>query len=249
MSTITTKFFLAVAVIIFVISTLLVLNDIGQLPGTNNSTTSISQNLGPVTKLVLDTPYKVTIKQGSQSSITLTGNTSRINNTQILEEGDQLTLKSKGGFGGLQWWNNNAEAIITMPSITSITINGGGDVSIGNISTNTTVDLKISGAGNINGSQFKTSNLTVRISGAGNIDISGTSDRCFYSISGAGEILAKDVACNSAETKVSGAGTIRTRVKDTLSASISGAGEIEYYGNPKVDQTVGGIGTITKKGE
>jgi hypothetical protein len=38
-------------------------------------------------------------------------------------------------------------------------------------------------------------------------------------------------------------------VKESLSITISGAGDVEYYGNPSVDPEISGLGRIQSMGE
>jgi hypothetical protein len=37
-------------------------------------------------------------------------------------------------------------------------------------------------------------------------------------------------------------------VEDTLDASISGAGSIDYYGDPNVNERISGVGSVSKAG-
>jgi len=46
---------------------------------------------------------------------------------------------------------------------------------------------------------------------------------------------------------MSGAGKAVVHAKNTLSVDISGAGVVEYIGDPKLRQTISGIGKVRRK--
>jgi hypothetical protein len=47
---------------------------------------------------------------------------------------------------------------------------------------------------------------------------------------------------------VSGAARSYVRAQKTLDVSVSGAGSVEYFGDPKVTQDIRGIGSIQRRG-
>lgn len=49
--------------------------------------------------------------------------------------------------------------------------------------------------------------------------------------------------------RISGLGSARLQVSDSLDASISGGGSIEYIGDPVVEQKVEGLGEIKNVNE
>ena len=51
--------------------------------------------------------------------------------------------------------------------------------------------------------------------------------------SGAVEIKARDLKTKSARIDVSGASDVELSVSEELNVSVSGAGDIRYYGSPK----------------
>jgi hypothetical protein len=51
-----------------------------------------------------------------------------------------------------------------------------------------------------------------------------------------------------ASVRISGSAHVKLDARKTLTASISGAGDVEYYGDPKVERRVSGIGRIERAG-
>lgn len=107
--------------------------------------------------------------------------------------------------------------------------------------------IEVSGAGKVSASQIHTAAIGVSISGAGSAVLSGEVENENVTISGAGNCDASQLAAKSAEIAVTGAGNTVVQVSDSLDARISGMGNVEYIGNPKVSQTVSGLGRVRKR--
>ncbi len=121
----------------------------------------------------------------------------------------------------------NIELRITTPSLRSIEISGANDVEVVGI----------------NEKEF-----SVNLSGAGNVDLKGIADRVRAELSGAGNIDARELKAKDVVICVSGAASADVYAKESLDASVSGVGSIDYYGNPEKTRTnVSGVGSITRK--
>src|SRR5690606_17890905 len=111
-------------------------------------------------------------------------------------------------------------------------------------------ELKVglSGAGSIKLS-LKINELDLNLSGAGVLEVSGQANSQIVNLSGAGALEAKDLESQYCEINISGVGNAKVNVVKDLNATISGLGNIEYFGNPeKISQNVSGMGKV-KKGE
>jgi hypothetical protein len=91
---------------------------------------------------------------------------------------------------------------------------------------------------------------SLRVDGSGALDakLGGRVDQQFVSISGAGSYHADKLSADDATDNVSGVGDVVVNARKTLRASISGAGNIEYVGDPKVTEHVSGIGRVRRRG-
>lgn len=114
-----------------------------------------------------------------------------------------------------------------------------------NLTVKTLDALDISGAGNVTATGITATALTINLSGAGNISISGTAQSQDVSLSGAGSYSARDLTSQNATVHLSGVGKATVTVSGTLDATVSGAGNVTYYGNPaSVKQNISGVGSI-----
>ncbi len=114
------------------------------------------------------------------------------------------------------------------------------------VSARTFDELLISGAGDVEVMGLDTRNFRTTVSGAGNITAFGEADTQDVTISGAGRYDAEGVTSRRVSITVSGAGFARLRVSGELDVTISGAGAVEYYGDPRVH--VSGEGSVRRMG-
>ena len=114
------------------------------------------------------------------------------------------------------------------------------------VSSRSLDEIRISGAGQAEAIGIDTPSLRIDLLGAANVAAFGQADRQEILISGAGRYEAFEVSSRVATVNVSGAGLVRLRVSDRLTTNISGAGTVEYYGDPVI-QTSGG-GTVRRMG-
>lgn len=117
-----------------------------------------------------------------------------------------------------------------------------------NITTPSLSSLEVSGANNVDVVGINEREFSVSLSGAGNVDLKGIAERVRAELSGAGNIDARELKAKDVVISVSGAASADVFAKETLDASVSGVGSIDYYGNPEKTRTnVSGVGSITRK--
>ena len=108
--------------------------------------------------------------------------------------------------------------------------------------------LRSSGASDVTITRVDNEALEISISGAGDVKASGRTQRLVVGISGAGDVDARDLQAGTARVQISGAGDVELSVSDELDATVTGAGDIVYHGNPKVvNRRILGAGMIEKK--
>ncbi len=110
-------------------------------------------------------------------------------------------------------------------------------------------EVGISGAGRVAASGVQSDRFDVLLSGAGTIMISGSVSHQTLTLSGAGRYEAQSLTSRTAAVTLSGAGHATIRVSRRIEGVISGAGILEYYGDPEVAVTVSGSGVIRRLGD
>lgn len=140
------------------------------------------------------------------------------------------------------------DAPLLVASRFSLRISGAGSIGIAGLEAER-VDLDITGVGDIDVGTLEADQLDVDISGAGNLGIAGGSVRTQeIGVSGGGNYNAKGLQSVEAEVRLSGLGYAVVRVSDRLTVSISGAGSVQYVGNPSVDKNISGVGKVQQIG-
>ncbi len=114
------------------------------------------------------------------------------------------------------------------------------------VSARTLDELRITGAGDAEVMGIDSRYFRVVVSGAGNITAFGEAGEQDVTISGAGRYDAEGVNSRTATITVSGAAFARVRVSGQLNVNISGAGVVEYYGDPVLN--VSGDGSVRRMG-
>jgi hypothetical protein len=119
---------------------------------------------------------------------------------------------------------------------------------VGNLEVNGlqagTLRLVLNGGAQVKLNGIDVDLLDALLSGAGDIQVSGTADEVKLILNGLGNFNAADLESNKATVELSGMGDATVRVQEELSATITGAGSIQYYGNPRVEQNVNGAGSV-----
>ena len=84
----------------------------------------------------------------------------------------------------------------------------------------------------------------VRVTGAGDVAAAGRAQRVTLDISGAGDADLAELAADDARVELSGAGDAEVSAAHVLDAEVSGAGDLAYFGEPRVRQALTGDGEI-----
>lgn len=88
----------------------------------------------------------------------------------------------------------------------------------------------------------------VRASGASDITLAGNVTDFLCDLTGASELRAREFQTATTEIVSTGASSAKISVSEALRVSITGAGDVSYYGNPKtVEKHVTGAGSIHHK--
>jgi hypothetical protein len=104
--------------------------------------------------------------------------------------------------------------------------------------------LQMTGAASIDAKNLQGDHMTVNLDGAGATSLAGEIDQLTVSLNGAGTFNSENLQAKRATVTNDGMGTAIVRVSDSLNATLSGIGTIEYIGNPQVTKNISGPGAI-----
>ena len=152
-----------------------------------------------------------------------------------------------------RWWNRLfGRRLADPPTITihlrnldKLALSGNVRVAIPRLAT-PTLWIGASGGATLSIDDLKANTLRVDGSGALKADVAGRVEDEHVTISGAGSYRAEHLRATNATVSVSGVGKVAVHAERTLRADISGAGLIEYAGDPQVTEHVSGIGRVKR---
>jgi hypothetical protein len=188
----------------------------------------------------------LTITQGPQESLTVEAEDNLLPQIRGEVRGRRLVLGPDGGKSVSLRPTRPIRYIVTVRDLTAIELAGAGRVEITGL-TATRLDVRLSGAGTVSLDGLAADDLTVALSGLGDATASGTVGRQEVTLSGAGSYRAERLASREARVTASGAGDATVRVSDALSVKASGAGTVEYIGDPAVDQETSATGRVKRR--
>ncbi|MCU7548968.1 DUF2807 domain-containing protein [Chitinophagaceae bacterium LB-8] len=134
---------------------------------------------------------------------------------------------------------------ISAPDLSSLRVSGSGDIMANGNLTPESMDVEISGSGNITITNLETGYLGSDISGSGDIKIlHGTATEEKLKISGSGGMDFSNVLSKYVTTNTSGSGDMRVYATDKLNVTISGSGSVYYKGQPLISTQISGSGKV-----
>jgi hypothetical protein len=110
-----------------------------------------------------------------------------------------------------------------------------------------TLETSISGSGTIDLEAPHCSYTTLTISGSGKAELKGSSEEAEFKILGSGKIRAFSFPVKIAEVLIGGSGNVEVNVSEQLNANISGSGDLYYIGNPRINFSDNGTGSLINK--
>jgi hypothetical protein len=116
------------------------------------------------------------------------------------------------------------------------------------ISSPTRIGARMSGAVKLVAKQLTGPRFALEARGASQVSLDGNIDELLADMTGASELAANSLQTKIAEISTTGAGDAEIAVAETLKVVITGAGRVNYSGNPAtIEKHISGAGSIRKK--
>lgn len=192
--------------------------------------------------LEVNVPGDVEVRTGSDYYVEVTCENSVIGYLETVEDNGVLKIH----FDRDVYDVDDLKIRVTAPSWDGFKINGSADVDVPDAISGPTLNLGVSGSGNLKVFNADFDKIETRVSGSGDVKISGVGDDLKCTVSGSGNVDALDCPVKTADVTVSGSGDVRLHATETLHVTISGSGDVEYKGAPQVTSQVSGSGSVRK---
>lgn len=193
---------------------------------------------------------KLYLAQGDVTSLEIEADQELLSDIIAEVQGDTLVLGLDsdwfGGFGKVlksmfDGTDRKVSYYLTVPDIDKLSISGNINLTCEQFKSDD-LTIKVSGLGHITMSQLECDALEVLISGRGEFAAAGRADHQSVRISGSGEYETPNLSSQSMRIVISGQGNATVRVSEHLDINISGLGQVNYYGHPKLHQVISGLG-------
>lgn len=160
-------------------------------------------------------------------------------------DGDMLEIGPRKGYNLRP--EKAMKVYVSAPYFNDIEVSGSGSVvSQSKIKAENRLVTDISGSGEMK-LDVDAPEVEMDITGSGNVMLSGATRKLRADITGSGELMAFNLMSEETEVEISGSGDAEVYASKVLGVSISGAGNVDYKGNPpSLNQNVAGSGTVRK---
>jgi hypothetical protein len=172
--------------------------------------------------------FHVTATIGAANSVTLHVDENLLDLVDVHVSGGTLHIGTKSG-ANLHDANLSADA--TAPELTGVEVSGAGQVQLTGDTDAASLDLSVSGAGRLTGS-IGAQHVRLELSGASHATLSGTVGALVLEAGGASDLQGEDLQVTELTVELSGASSASVTVSGSISAEVSGASALRYFGSP-----------------
>lgn len=107
--------------------------------------------------------------------------------------------------------------------------------------------MRVSGKGLVRALGLKQKSLLVKHAGYDNVVVTGAIEALEVVLDGPGLVEARDARAKKASVTVNGAGVVEI-VAETITAVVTGDGDVRYGGTPSISRTITGSGSVEPLG-
>jgi hypothetical protein len=164
--------------------------------------------------------------RGTHGTLTVSGGRNRVRDVTTRVQSGTLIVEDRDSDATLHLWGDGATVTVSTPSLVGARVDGSGDLSV---------------AGLTGGP------LRIRGDGSGDVDAHGRLGALDVVEDGSGDLHLGDVVAQSATVNLAGSGDADVHAVRTLSAVVSGSGDVSYAGDPRVTRRdVSGSGDVSQ---
>jgi hypothetical protein len=220
-------------------------NDKNKIKG-NGAVVSDTRTTADYDAIKISGSFDVDLVAGKEGKIILKGEENLLSAVKVVVEDNTLKIYVEKSANIRPSLGKKIQITIPFEKISEVSLTGSGDVQSKDTIKNDKFLAKLSGTGNFN-LAVDSNNLELSLSGSGNVHLKGNTDNFTTKLSGSGDVDASNLKSKNVDANVSGSGNSRVNCNESLTARVSGSGDIKYTGNPeKRDVKVSGSGNISK---
>ncbi len=218
-----------------------------KIKGSGNVVTE-ERSVGSYDGVALSGWFDVELVSGTEGRLIVKGDDNLLEHLETEVKNGTLYIKPEKGYNLEPSSWKGAGILVTVPveSVNEVAMSGSGDIVGKTRLKSESLRASMSGSGDIT-LEVEAGHVEVALSGSGDISLSGSADRAEIRVSGSGDVKAYELQAREVEAVVAGSADIRVTATESLTARVSGSGDIHYRGNPaKLDAKTSGSGDVTQ---
>jgi hypothetical protein len=216
----------------------------------------IQRSLINFTRLHVEGPFEVTIRQGAVDSVgykvpavvsdrlvvEVDGSTLHIRNKH-----DNWSAGEKSWWSSKSWWHTHprVKLYITVRNLEAVKASGSCNLLLDGSITTTSLKLVTRGSASISG-DINVQTLNASIAGSGLIKLSGQCETVETHISGSGTFSAKNLVTAKTGLYISGSGHADINANTQVNARLHGSASVAYTGDANISSKKSGDAEITR---
>ncbi|MGC4036533.1 MAG: head GIN domain-containing protein [Chitinophagaceae bacterium] len=201
--------------------------------------------------LKVSNAFDVYLTQGTEEAVAVSANDAEIKQHIVVEvDGGVLIIRIEAEKKFWKAWKGNKKlkAYVSFKSLDKIAASGACDIHLMNTLKSENLVVDFSGASDLDGKVEINNTLDVELSGASDLKISGSASQLKARLSGACDMKGYDLVTDYCDISASGASGVDITVNKELSATVSGASDINYRGTGMIrDLKSSGASSIKKR--
>jgi hypothetical protein len=210
----------------------------------SSETRSVGKGISAVE---LSGPVDLTLSYGPVAALAITGEQRLLANVETTEEGGVLHIGTRGI---LLRHRFPLRAVLVLPALKSLSVDGSGDSSVDGFSGER-IELQLDGSGKLkfNGRYRQvvaglhgsgeleldggnSNKVEVEMNGSGRMTLAGATKELRAQVHGSGDFDAQHLRAEAVSIRQVGSGDSSVLATSALAASVSGSGNIDVYGQP-----------------
>lgn len=205
------------------------------------------RKVDPFTEISLRISANVYLEQGPKHSLSIVAKPSTLDEiiTEV-KDGKLIIRFPNKDFFWKTFQPGEITIHITAPEISGLGISGSGDIIAEDELKTKSMELAVSGSGNIKLSELNAERVKAAISGSGDIIVAGNSaaQDLSVTISGSGNFKGINYSSDDVSVKIAGSGNVGIEANKNLYVRLAGSGNVTYKGKPMIDQSIAGSGSV-----
>lgn len=172
-------------------------------------------------------PGSVKLVQGSSEGVEIEADDNLLPLIDTSVERGLLQLRLAKGYRLAG--NSTIRLTVNARQIDSLAVSGSAELTAPRLQT-ASLESEIAGSGRISIQDLRSERLSVSIAGSGHFEARGNAQRLEANIAGSGNLRTARLAVDNADVEIAGSGNATLWVRQALTVSIAGSGDVGYYG-------------------